>query len=153
MLERLRDRLGQRPSWKLAAVALAIAAALAVVVIGSGGQPSPTSSAGRAGLGAFVVTGGRQLPPAAATAAARRFLAGYLRFLYGQADPGALRAISPQLRRWLGAHRTRVAELPLFTMSNSVVTFLPSRRVHAPGFSRGCKPRAAEADRTDIEHL
>jgi hypothetical protein len=108
MRERLRDRLGEQLGWKPAAVAVAIVAALAVVVIGSSGQPAPMSSAGQSGLGASVVTGGRQVPSAGATAAARRFLAGYLPFLYGQAGRGALGAVTPQLRGWLGAHRDRV---------------------------------------------
>ena len=106
--ERLRDRLGEQPAWKPAAVAVAIAAALALVVVGSGGRPAPVSSAGQSGLGAPVVTGGRRVPLVGATAAARRFLAGYLPFLYGQAGRGALGAVTPRLRAWLGAHRDRV---------------------------------------------
>jgi hypothetical protein len=105
--ERLGDRFGERPRWKPAAVAVAIAAALAVAVMGSGGTPARTSSAGESDFGASVVTGDRQVPPAAATAAARRFLAGYLPFLYGQGGRGALSAVTPRLRRWLGAHPAR----------------------------------------------
>ena len=108
LLERLRDRLGEQPGGKPVAVAVAIAAALALVVVGSGGPPAPVSSAGQSGLGVPVVTGGRRVPPAGATAAARRFLAGYLPFLYGQAGRGALGAVTPRLREWLGAHRDRV---------------------------------------------
>ena len=108
MHERLRARLAEQRGWKPVAVAVAIAAALALVVIASGGRPAPMSSAGHSGLGASVVTGGGQVPPAGATAAARRFLAGYLPFLYGQAGRGALGAVTPQLRAWLGAHRDRV---------------------------------------------
>jgi hypothetical protein len=45
---------------------------------------------------------------AAATRAARRFLAGYLAFTYDQGRAGAIRGVSPALERELAAHPPRV---------------------------------------------
>jgi hypothetical protein len=56
----------------------------------------------------LVVSGRRPTPPTAATVTVRRFLAGYLPFLYGQVGAEQLRAVTPQLRRSVAAQRGRV---------------------------------------------
>jgi hypothetical protein len=50
-----------------------------------------------------------QGPPAAAVRAARRFLAGYLRYLYGHGRARQIRGATPRLRRRLAAHPPRVS--------------------------------------------
>src|SRR3954451_8083854 len=120
MDDRLHERLGQRPRWRLPGAAgglgrapgglpvaaVALASALGVLVVSGGGSPGPPAPS-RA-LGTAVVTGGRPTPPAAATMAARQLLAGYLPFLYGQADATQLRAVTARLRRALAAKRDGV---------------------------------------------
>jgi hypothetical protein len=50
-----------------------------------------------------------QAPPAAAVRAARRFLAGYLRYLYGHGRARQIRAATPRLRHRLATHPPRVS--------------------------------------------
>jgi hypothetical protein len=52
---------------------------------------------------------GRHAPPAAVDRAARRFLAGYLRYLYGRGGARQIEAVSRTLRRRLAAHPPRVS--------------------------------------------
>jgi hypothetical protein len=105
--ERLRERAGDWPPWKLVGAAVAIAAAtgVAIALIGAHhGSPPP-----QAGIAAaLIVSGDRPEVPAAATAAAERFLAGYLPFLYGQMSAGQLHGLTPALRRSLARQRGRV---------------------------------------------
>jgi hypothetical protein len=50
-----------------------------------------------------------QAPPAAAVRSARRFLAGYLRYLYGHGRARQIRSATLRLRRRLAAHPPRVS--------------------------------------------
>jgi hypothetical protein len=105
--ERLRERAGDWPAWKLVGAAVTIAAATGVVIALIGahhGSPPPN-----AGIAAAPIVGGdRPEVPAAATAAAHRFLAGYLPFLYGQVSAGQLHGLTPGLRRSLARQLGRV---------------------------------------------
>ena len=108
MLERHADRRDGRAHWKLVAAAVAVAAVIGLLAIaGGGGHPTSIPPAPMRG-GASVVSGHRPMPPTAATVAVRRFLTGYLPFLYGQVGAEQLHAVTPQLRRSVAAQRGRV---------------------------------------------
>lgn len=108
--ERLRERAGDWPAWKLVGAAVTMAAATGVVIALIGahhGSPPPNARI----AAAPSVSGDRPEVPAAATAAAHRFLARYLRrlpFLYGQVSAGQLHGLTPALRRSLARQRGRV---------------------------------------------
>ena len=107
----MRDREADRrhgPRWRLAAAAVVLAAAIALVAIAGTGKPRTASAPAPTGAGPPVVSGHRPTPPTNATLTVRRFLAGYLPFLYGQVGVEQLRAVTPQLRRTVAAQRGRV---------------------------------------------
>ena len=107
MFDDLRERVAERPAWKLSAAAVGIVAVIAVVLALAGTKP-------RLALprtfepGAPIVSGRRPTAPAGAVAAVSRFLADYLPFLYGSVDASRLQVITPQLRRSLAAERGRI---------------------------------------------
>jgi len=107
----VRDREADRrhgPRWRLAAAAVVLAAAIALVAIAGTGKPRTASAPAPTGAGPSVVSGQRPTPPTDATLTVRRFLAGYLPFLYGQVGAEQLYAVAPQLRRTVAARRGRV---------------------------------------------
>jgi hypothetical protein len=107
VLERHADRRDGRAHWKLVAAAVAIAAVIGLLAIAGGGEPTSVSRAPMR-AGASVVSGHRPTPPTAANVAVRKFLAGYLPFLYGQVGAEQLHAVTTQLRHSLPAQRGRV---------------------------------------------
>ena len=108
MLERLRERPGEQPRWRLVVAAVATATVLGVLLVRGGARPTPTVPSTDVGAGAPVISGRAQTAPAAATAAAARFLTRYLPLLYGQAGADGLVALTPRLRRAVAAQRGRV---------------------------------------------
>jgi hypothetical protein len=72
---------------------------------------------------------GRQVPPRAVDRAARRFLAGYLRYLYGRGGARQIRAVSGALRRRLAARPPRVS--PATRQRRPRITAITGRRVGA----------------------
>ena len=104
---RLRERAGDWPAPKLVGAAVTIAAATGVVIAliaAHRGLPLPDGGI----AAAPIVSGDRPQVPAAATAAAHRFLAGYLPLLYGQVSASHLHGLIPALRRSLARQRGRV---------------------------------------------
>src|SRR4051794_33993135 len=107
--------------WAAALVALALAAsAVIAVAIGHGGAGDrPAASAARAyptvpTLGAprepdAVAVGGRSSQERAALKVARRFLAGYLPYSYGQAPASGIQGAARPLARTLRRQPPRVA--------------------------------------------
>ena len=69
----------------------------------------------------------------AAEAAARRFLGGYLPYLYGHGAASAIRGASPKLRRRLGGERPRVS--PATRRRRGRVAELSARRLPDRGFA------------------
>ena len=108
MRERHADRRDGRVRWKLAAAAVVLGAAIALLAIAGTGKQRTSRAPAPTGVGGSVVSGRRPTPPMAATVTVRRFLAGYLPFLYGQVGADQLRAVAPQLRRSVTAERERV---------------------------------------------
>lgn len=118
MIDRLRELAerpiaeGERP--RLFALAVAILVAVAIVLIALGpstsdkGPPSaPPATAPSAPPAAPAPTAPTP-PPAPAERSARRFLTGYLRFVYGRGRAAEIDAAAPALRRRLARSRVRV---------------------------------------------
>src|SRR4051794_21804378 len=107
MREDVRERIAEQPNWKLVISAVGVVAARFVAVaVTTEEQRSPTPRAPAAG--APIVGGRRQSLPAGATAAATRFLHGYLPFLYGQVGASRINRLTPELGRSLADQRARV---------------------------------------------
>src|SRR4051794_23479414 len=111
----------RRPRWAIGVVVLALLAsvAAAVAVVGRGhGEGGAAPSAARAyptgpAIGAprepdAAPVSGRSRQERAALAAARRFLAGYLPYSYGQAPASRIVAATAPLARALRRHPPRV---------------------------------------------
>lgn len=142
MIDRLRD-LADRPIaddarrrlFALAAAVLMLAA-LALVALAPppehdpapGGRPAPPAAAKPPSPA--PATGARGAPvPKRAERAARRFLHGYLRFLYGHAGAREIEQATPQLRRRLSDSRLRVP--PAARRRRPRVASLEARRIAA----------------------
>lgn len=120
MIDRLRE-LAERPIAeserpRLFALAAAILVAVAIVLIALGpstsdkGPPSaPPATTPSAPPAAPAPAAPTPRPvPAAAERSARRFLTGYLRFIYGHGRAAEIDAVTPALRRRLARSRVRV---------------------------------------------
>lgn len=116
----LRELLRRPLSWRLAAGVLLVAAAALIAVLivpGSSDRPianRPTTTSTTPAPGPIIGTPGRRadtLGPrqrAVAGRAARRFLTGYLPFLYGRHSAGSVTDVTPAVRTALRASHARV---------------------------------------------
>jgi hypothetical protein len=116
---RLRDLLRQPLSLQAVGAALVVVLiiAFAIVVFGGGSNPStPTSSTGgrtASAPGPIIGKPGRRADTlssrqrAAAARAARRFLIGYLPYLYGQGHASHVADVTPAVRKALHGSRAR----------------------------------------------
>ena len=148
MIDRLRelldrpiaDRMRRRLFAVVAAVVLVVALALALTGRSSQRIPAPptASPTSRSRPPVRPSRTARPAGPAepgtrAAEAAARRFLVGYLPYLYGHGAASAIRGASPKLRRRLGGERPRVS--PATRRRRGRVAELSARRLADWGFA------------------
>lgn len=112
----LRERDRQR-AFALAAAALVLAAAILTLTQRTTDQPPPTPTTTIAApvaappppLASDVRERGREPTPTQVKRVARRFLAGYLPYLYGQRPARRIDATTQSLRRRLASNRPRVS--------------------------------------------
>ena len=148
MIDRLRELLdrpiadGMRRRLFALVAAIVLVAALVLDLAGRPSQSIPTPPTPSAtSLRRPPATPSQTARPAgpaepgarAAEAAARRFLQGYLAYLYGHGPPSAVRAASPLLRRRLGRERPRVS--PATRRRRGRVAELSARRLRDGGFA------------------
>jgi hypothetical protein len=120
VIDRLRELLdrpiadSERPRLFWLAAATLVAVAIVLIAFGPStsdkAPPSaPPATAPSAPLAAPAPTAPTPPPiPSVVERSARRFLAGYLRFIYGRAEAGEIEAAAPALRRRLARTRLRV---------------------------------------------
>jgi hypothetical protein len=119
VIDRLRDLAGrpiadsERPLLFSLAAAILVAVAIVLIALGPSsrdeGAPSapPAPAPSPPPHTAPPAPAPARVPPEAERSA-RRFLAGYLRFIYGRGRAGQIEAAAPRLRRRLARSRLRV---------------------------------------------
>jgi hypothetical protein len=119
VIDRLREQAGrpiadsERPLLFWLAAVILVAVAIVLIALGPSpredGAPSapPVTASGPPPRTAPLAPAPLPVPPAAEQAA-RRFLAGYLRFIYGRGGAGQIAAAAPAPRRRLARSRLRV---------------------------------------------